>query len=583
MPVALTGSFLAHALFVILSTRIYLQSQDQLGRQAARLFRVEVTRTITPQRRVAPPPAPEPVDVESIEQILQQETVLEPPTLPRATDSTNRIDERTREKAQAEYIPREKAASVSPESDETVDLKVVALAQESFAEGLGPRRREVSPGGGIIVPSDVMPTWSSAGDTAAGVRGGAGMRIASQQAESATEKAESVAKERAQEESELARLHGKLAAGDRLLAELALPAGVVPALEQRELVQKYESLDDLLDIQLYTYRPAGSDGYFMVRISARADAQLSVLPKDIIFVIDSSKSIGQAKLNEARSAVRKCLRLLNPYDRFNVVAFSREPLFFAANLVEASPANTDAAEQFLHNLAAGGQTDVYAALRPLVDRQTIRTVPYIILLFSDGKSTVGDLDSREIINQVTELNRSRARASIYAFGGGSSVNRYLLDLLASRNKGVSEITRVVSRIDSEMPVFYGRLRDPILTGLSANYAGLDPQQIYPRRLPDFYRGSDITVLGRFDAERDFSMRLTGEVTGKRKELVFRRRFADALPADEDVALQWATRKAYYIIERICEQGPVPELVSQLEALKTQYGVHTAYDERGREQ
>jgi len=579
LSTAITASLLLHVGMLLVSTNLYLKSHAELGREAARLFKIEMTRMIPERPPLPPPPAPD--VVESIEKILSEEAVLEPPEITQPPDSADRIAEQMRDKARIEYLPREGMGDVSEESAETVDLKVVALAREAFGEGLGPRRRQVAPGGSIVVPSGALPIWSAPGAAGTSRRAeSARPDIAVRETQAAAERSEDVARKLADDEPGLAELHGKLARSERLLPELALPIDVLPDLEERESVRKYESLDELLEIELYAYRPVGSAGYFMVRITARADAQLSVLPKDIVFVLDSSKSMGASKLKEGCEAVRICLDRLNPHDRFNVVAFSKEPVFFADDLVDAAPANRAAAARFLRGLVAGGQTDVYAALQPLVRRAPRQNVSHIILLFSDGKSTVGDLDSREIINQLTELNRSGARASIYAFGGGSGVNRYLLDLLALRNKGASEVTRVVSRIDKDMPAFYGRLRDPILTDVTANYGGLDLDEIFPGRLPDFYLGSDMAVFGRFDGEQEFSMRLTGVVNGVRKELVFRRRFDSALRADDDAARLWATRKAYHVIEQICAQGPLPELVNQLSVLNTQYGVRTAYDQSG---
>jgi len=581
LPIALTISVLIHALLLLLSTNLYLMNNAELSRQVAQLFHVEVTRMIPEPRTIAPPPRPAPATIESIEHILEQEAVAEPAVLPQPADSADDVAEQIREKGQIEFIPREGPAGISPEAADTVDLKVVALARGAFAENLGPRRRQVGPGGGMVVPTAALPTWSVVGAAAQDrAERAESVAAAARETRRAADRPVEVAKELTRVEPELPELSGKLARSERSLPEAGLPEGVLPALEDRESVRKYEPLDDLLDIELYTYRPADGAGYFMVRIRPRTDTRLAVLPKDIVFVIDSSKSIGAAKLDEARSAVRECLEQLNPYDRFNVVAFSREPVFLSDGLIAASPANMTRATRFLRDIVSGGQTDVYGALQPLVRRMPRENIPYIILLFSDGKSTVGDLDSREIINQLTETNRRGARASIFAFGGGSSVNRYLLDLLALRNKGVSEVTRVVSRIDLDMPKFYGRLRDPILTDLTANYSGLDLTEIYPRRIPDFYLGTEIVTLGRFDTEREFSMRLTGVVNGTRKELVFRRLFADARPATADIVHRWASSKAYHIIEQICARGMMPELVTELDSLKTRYGVRTAYDQYG---
>jgi hypothetical protein len=573
---AFACSVVVHALLLAGSTAIYMQGIDDLGREAAKLFNVQVRETPPKPRPVKPPPQPDPDTIKTIEEILRQETLIEPPSLPMPGNLDSSMTERMREVGQLDYMPREDAADVSSETAAAVDLKVVAMANDAFAENIGPRRRAVSEGGGVIVPPGSLPVWSSATATETQVADDRAVGRAQQRTDAVEKQAEQATRDIVDEEQSLPT--GKLARGERNVPDISLPLNLLPVLEETETVRKYPSLDDLLDVKLRVYHVANDPlGYFEVRISARDKGRLAVLPKDIVFVIDSSKSTGSSKLNEAQSAVRTCLRELNPYDTFNIVAFKREPDFFSDTLVAATPENVESAERFVRGLLSGGETDVYSALLPLVQRPARPNVPYILFLFSDGKSTVGTLGSREIINQLTESNRTGAKASIYAFAGGSSVNQYLLDLLALRNKGASETTRVVNRIDEEMPSFYRRVRDPLLTDLSSNFSGIEKDEIFPRRMPDFYLGRDVTVLGRFADEKEFSMRITGLVGGVRKELVFRREFEEAVRGDEDIVLRWATRKAYYVIEQMCALGHTPELAGLLELINKRYGVRTAYD------
>ena len=144
LSTAIAASLLLHVGMLLVSTNLYLKSHAELGRDAARLFKIEMTRMIPERPPLPPPPAPD--VVESIEKILSEEAVLEPPEIAQPADSADRIAEQMRDKARIEYLPREGMGDVSEESAETVDLKVVALAREAFGEGLGPRRRQVAPG-----------------------------------------------------------------------------------------------------------------------------------------------------------------------------------------------------------------------------------------------------------------------------------------------------------------------------------------------------------------------------------------------------------------------------------------------------
>ncbi|MCD6288263.1 MAG: VWA domain-containing protein [Candidatus Hydrogenedentes bacterium] len=582
VTIAVLVSLVVHALLLAVSTTIYT-NRSSLGREAARLFKVKVREAPPVRPPVAPPPQPNASVIESIKDILRQEALIEPPTVPMPPDLSSKIaDQQIREKERADFVPSEVTADVSPETAAAVDANVIAMVSDAFADNVGPHRRIVARGGtGAGGPSvnGPLPGWLSHRGAAtesietaqnAEIQAEKRTKIAEKQAEQAT-------KEKAVQE-EKPPSAGELTVNKKNLADLTPPLELMPVLEKPETVRKYESLDDLLDVKLHVYhRPDDPLGYFEVRIGAREKERMVVSPKDIVFVIDSSKSIGQAKLDKAITAVRQCLRELNPYDRFNVVAFKREPSFFEDTFVDATPDNISRAERFVRSLRSEGETDVYSALLPLVKQPARPNVPYILFLFSDGKSTVGDLGSRAIINQLTEANRAGANASIYAFAAGSSINRYLLDLLALRNRGTSEATRIISRIDEDMPAFYDHVRAPILIDITANFSGIEKDEIFPRQIPDLYIGRDITVLGRFGNEKEFSMRISGSVGGVRKEMVFRRNFADAETGDDAIATRWAVRKAYYVIEQMCTVGSRPELIRQLEFLNTHYGVRTAYD------
>jgi hypothetical protein len=104
--------------------------------------------------------------------------------------------------------------------------------------------------------------------------------------------------------------------------------------------------------------------------------------------------------------------------------------------------------------------------------------------------------------------------------------------------------------------------------------------VFPKEIPDFYRGRAVTVYGRFDPEKDkdFSMRLTGAAGNRRKELVFRADLSKASSGDKQIARNWAFQKIYYLIGEICRVGEKPELLDEVRRLSGEYGIKTSYSE-----
>ncbi len=187
-------------------------------------------------------------------------------------------------------------------------------------------------------------------------------------------------------------------------------------------------------------------------------------------------------------------------------------------------------------------------------------------------------DSREVINAVTAENS--LHNSVFAFGAGNTVNRYLLDFIAYRNIGRSCILPNMEDTTAKLPAFFDEFSDPLLTDIKADYGRIDHDEIFPRSIPNFYRKGAVKVYGRFDPEKDkqFVMRLTGRAGSKEKELIFRAKLGDAGQATGAIASDWAFAKAYYIIGEISRQGETPGLIGELKELSAKYNIRTIYNQ-----
>jgi len=160
------------------------------------------------------------------------------------------------------------------------------------------------------------------------------------------------------------------------------------------------------------------------------------------------------------------------------------------------------------------------------------------------------------------------------------VNRYLLDLLAYRNRGESQIIDDIAEIDSKFPQFFTRFDEPILVNCDVDYGNLETGGVFPRDIPDFYRGQAVTVYGQFDPSQndEFAVRLTGRAGPDEKEVIFRANLDDAESGDASIARWWAHGKIYHLIGEICRIGETPELTAELKALSDRYNIDTTYSD-----
>lgn len=341
----------------------------------------------------------------------------------------------------------------------------------------------------------------------------------------------------------------------------------------------FQFLDDLVDISLQVYRAPGEEaGFFRVRVKMRENANAPTAPRDVVFLIDASSSVQQRKLDAAVAGVRECLKALRNEDRFNVVLFRDSTTPFQPGLVDATKNNVDAALAFLKKVPSKGETDVYNALQSVVHSEAAPGRASLLVVLSDGRPTTGLRDARAIINTITEANTPRH--AVLAFAGGNGIDRYLLELLAYRNRGTAAFAERIEDIRSGSAKFFTANASPILVNLHADFGGLEPKEIFPRELPDFSAEKPFEIHGRFRpaSDKEFVMRLSGRNGQIAKDLVFKLRFEEAEKGGEDIAAGWAFQKSYALIAEIAAQGEAPALLSELRGLGKKYGIRTVYSE-----
>jgi VWA domain-containing protein len=343
-------------------------------------------------------------------------------------------------------------------------------------------------------------------------------------------------------------------------------------------IGKYEDIGSFLDVRLYAYKDQDTgDKYFKLAIKSRKDISLEVLPKEVIFLVDSSKSITSDKLEYIKEAVADSFKKMKEEDLFNVVAFKGELIKFKERSVAANNKNISLALNFIEDLEATGQTDVDNALLGIVKEQLAKDASYIILI-TDGRPSTGVTDSRKIIQEITRINNMER--SIFSFAGGNRVNRYLLDFISYQNRGWSRFADRSYQMTKEFGIMYDQMRDPMLLNIRYRIGGcVEDKEVYPKYLPDFYQGKEFILYGKYEDDGTFFMQFLGETNGSTKELVFKRSFEkDAEQGSAEIAKEWAFRKIYDLISRdTMGEGNHDERMREVKVLSEKYGIKTPYD------
>lgn len=328
-----------------------------------------------------------------------------------------------------------------------------------------------------------------------------------------------------------------------------------------------------------THRPNPSqDGYFMMLVSPRAELSRSQqVPRDMIFVLDTSGSMRGKRMTQARNALKYCLNQLTPVDRFAVLNFATTVNQYTDKLLDATTDNVTAARRWVDALEATGGTAINDALAVALGlRASDETRTSTIVFFTDGMPTIGETNAEKILHNVAAKNKGVTR--IFTFGVGDDVNAALLDRLSDTTRAISTYVRESEDIEAKVSSLYGKISNPVLANLKLTVGeGVSINEVYPPQLPDLFHGSQLVVLGRYTGTGHVAVKLTGNVGKDAKEFVYEINFPGKA-TDEKAFVEdlWARRKVGYLLDQIRVNGAKKELVDEVVTLAKRYGITTPY-------
>jgi Ca-activated chloride channel homolog len=333
-------------------------------------------------------------------------------------------------------------------------------------------------------------------------------------------------------------------------------------------------------LSLLTYREPGKDGYFLLTISPKDEwSENEYAAKDIVFVLDTSGSMAdEGKMEKARAALLFGIRNLRPDDRYNVVAFSGEERLMESGLINADERGRARGLEFVKNLKPSGGTNINGALLAAMKQFAGGDRPKLVVFMTDGLPTVGETNVGRIVNNAHDARVPGIR--LFTFGVGYDVNTALLDKLASENRGVADYVEPKEDLEVKVSGFFSKVNYPVLTDLQLDMGGVRTDLIYPRELPDLFKGTQITLIGRYRNAGDLNnirIALSGK-SGREARTFAYNNLRFPLKEDENdfVPRLWATRRVGWLMEQVRSNGEQKELVDEIVDLGTRYGIVTPY-------
>ena len=318
----------------------------------------------------------------------------------------------------------------------------------------------------------------------------------------------------------------------------------------------------------------------------------TILPKDLVIVLDRSGSMSDKKIRQAREAVRFVLDNLNSEDRFNFIAYNDNVSPCFESLRPASRENIDRAVDRLERTDANGGTNIYRALEVALAQFPGHSAadgrPAYVIFLTDGLPTVGNTNEAAILENTQRTNRVQAR--IFTFGVGYDVNVRLLDNLVNQNHGRSAYVRPNESIETKVSALYRRIKNPFMTGITATLENFETRDDCPGELGDLFEGDQLLRVGRIYSRNEGILENHGDEDCSATLTVMGKLRGEWHTFDYPVTLNlegrsspfsfveklWAARRVGQLLEEIQLHGRVDELVDELIRLSKQYGIVTPY-------
>ncbi len=255
------------------------------------------------------------------------------------------------------------------------------------------------------------------------------------------------------------------------------------------------------------------------------------MPREVVFVIDTSGSMAGASIAQAREALLFALDRLRPKDSFNVIQVNSVTDALVPAARAASRENLRRARAYVGGLGAQGGTEMAPALKLALDGRADESRIRQVIFLTDG--AVG--------NEAALFGHIRARLAdsrLFTVGIGSAPNSHFMTKAAELGRGTFTYIGSVARVKEQMKALFQKLESPVLTGIQITFPRGARAEAWPRIVPDLYLGEPVVVAARLTAARGKAV-VTGRIGGKR--------WRAELPlaggrAAKGVAALWARRK-----------------------------------------
>ena len=306
---------------------------------------------------------------------------------------------------------------------------------------------------------------------------------------------------------------------------------------------------------------------YMAQPPARVRPE-DVPPREYVFVVDVSGSMEGFPISTAKQLLSELIGDLRPNDFFNVILFAGDSTALSREPLQASQENISRAIDLISQQRGSGGTELPEAMRQAMALKRVDGVSRSIVLITDGYISA----EKETFD---DIRKNLSNTNVFAFGIGSSVNRYLIEGVARAGMGEPFVVEDEGKAAEAAKRFRAYIESPVLTHINVRAEGFDVYDVQPAAFPDMFAQRPIILFGKWRGSPSGKFQLTG-VNGS-GTFVSELNVSEYQPDEENTALRylWA-RSAIAELSDFGGGEPPQKDIKAITDLGLKYNLLTPY-------
>ena len=337
----------------------------------------------------------------------------------------------------------------------------------------------------------------------------------------------------------------------------------------KDFIVQYRLAGNQIESGLLLYQGKEENFFLAMMQPPKKVVESQIPPREYVFIVDVSGSMYGFPIDISKKLMKNLLSNLKPHDKFNVMLFAGGSKVLAERSLDANESNIQKAIRFIDNENGGGGTELLPALQKALALEGTENYSRSFVIATDGYVTV----EKEAFDLI---RNNLGKANFFAFGIGSSVNRYIIEGMAHVGYGEPLIITDPNDADKKADKFREYIQKPVLTNIEVSYSGFAVYDVEPVSVPDVLAERPVIIYGKWKGTKGGKIILKGK-TGDR-DYFYSLDVASVKPSDKNIALKyiWAREKIRLLDDYTQVSYDKKDHINQITQLGLKYNLLTNY-------